>query len=100
MPELRPLRLVEMQLTAKTVRTDPWNKDEVKAREGQSETMREHEARRCHVCRCTYPSFGFGPPLTPRGVVLWACGTHRAEVDRSLTGTAAKPDGKPQCSLF
>ena len=23
----------------------------------------EYEARRCHVCQCRYPPFGFGPPL-------------------------------------
>jgi hypothetical protein len=45
--------------------------------------MREYEARRCHICDCRYPSFGFGPPLT-RGTVLWACRIHRAEVEAVL----------------
>jgi len=51
-----------------------------------SEAMREYEARRCHVCHARYPSFGFGPPLTRPGRVLWACGAHRAAVDSMLTG--------------
>jgi hypothetical protein len=42
--------------------------------------MREDGARRCCVCRCRYPFFGFGPPLA-RGKTLWACAAHVVEVD-------------------
>ena len=42
------------------------------------------EARRCHVCSRGRPAFGFGPPLTKSGQELWACGLHRAEVERML----------------
>ena len=94
------MRLVEMQLTAKPAPADPWADNEFQARESQSATMREYEARRCHICQCKYPSFGFGPPLTRPGLVLWACGAHREQVDRSLTSTATKLEEKPQPSFF
>jgi len=51
------------------------------------DAMREYEARRCHVCQARHPAFGFGPPLTRPGMALWACSTHRAEVDHMLTGS-------------
>ncbi len=51
------------------------------------DAMREYEARRCHVCQARHPAFGFGPPLTRPGMVLWACGAHRAEVDGLLAGS-------------
>lgn len=51
-----------------------------------SDAVLEYEARRCHVCRARHPSFGFGPPLTRAGHVLWACGAHRAAVDSVLAG--------------
>ena len=51
----------------------------------QSEFMREYESRRCHICRCRHPSFGFGPPLTKPGHTIWACLAHLAEVNRLLT---------------
>ena len=44
----------------------------------------EYEARRCHICRCPQPAFGFGPPLTRPGQELWACGLHRATVEAML----------------
>jgi len=53
---------------------------------GPSDAMLEYDARRCHVCHARYPSFGFGPPLTRPGRVLWACSAHRAAVDSMLTG--------------
>jgi len=54
---------------------------------GLSDAMQEYEARRCHACPARHPAFGFGPPLTRPGVVLWACVAHRAEVDGLLTGS-------------
>jgi len=54
---------------------------------GPSDAMQEYEARRCHACQARHPAFGFGPPLTRPGMVLWACGAHRAEVDGLLTGS-------------
>jgi hypothetical protein len=44
--------------------------------------MRDYEARRCCVCNCRHPSFGFGPPMTREPV--WACGAHHAEVEARL----------------
>ncbi len=43
----------------------------------------EIEARRCHICACRHPSFGFGPPLNPKGTI-WSCGSHRKEVESLL----------------
>ena len=48
-----------------------------------------YEARRCHVCRCKYPRFGFGPPLTRNNGTIWACGTHRVKVNQMLAGESA-----------
>jgi hypothetical protein len=42
-----------------------------------------------HVCQCKYPSFGFGFPLARKGQTIWACGTHRLEIDRMLIGCPA-----------
>lgn len=50
--------------------------------------LAEHEARRCAVCGCRHPSFGFGPPLYSTGTI-WACGTHRTEVERQLRDTGS-----------
>ena len=60
----------------------------------------DYEARRCHVCQCKYPSFGFGPPLTTKGQTLWACFEHRGVVDRLLTGGPAMREEPGQSSLF
>lgn len=57
----------------------------------QSELMREYDSRRCHICRCRHPSFGFGPPLTKPGHTLWACLAHRAEVNLLFTSHIAIP---------
>jgi len=66
-----------------------------------SEAMREYDARRCHACHARYPSFGFGPPLTRPGRVLWACSAHRAAVDSMLTGPPrAGATAKRQPSLL
>jgi hypothetical protein len=43
---------------------------------------REQECRRCHICQCSHPPFGFGPPLTRE--MIWACRVHRAEVEAML----------------
>lgn len=47
--------------------------------------VQEAEARRCCVCGCRFPAFGFGPPLTRMDQAVWACLAHRTEVDRTLT---------------
>ena len=63
--------------------------------------VRDYDARRCHVCQCRHPSFGFGPPITPLGVALWACAAHREAVGVALKGSApeaATLDSQP--SLF
>jgi hypothetical protein len=65
---------------------DRWSEPEGSQAPPENPVMREYEARRCHVCQCKYPSFGFGFPLARKGQTIWACGTHRMEVDRMLTG--------------
>ena len=61
----------------------------------------EYDARRCAVCDARFPPFGFGPPLTKRDVVLWACVAHRAELDRRLTERRTGPAEEPsQFALF
>ena len=52
------------------------------------EGVQDFEARRCHVCGCRFPAFGFGPPLTRKDQAVWACFAHRAEVQHTL---APKP---------
>ena len=49
------------------------------------EGVQGFEARRCHVCGCRFPAFGFGPPLTRKDQTVWACLAHRTEVERALT---------------
>jgi hypothetical protein len=44
--------------------------------------MQDYEARRCCICQCKHPSFGFGPPMTREPA--WACGAHHAEVEARL----------------
>ena len=75
--------MVEMQLNRKIpVAPEEWQQrgDQAKA-SPQSEMMRKYEARRCHICQCNYPSFGFGSALTKAPQTIWACMSHRAEVD-------------------
>ena len=108
MPVVRPLRLVEMQLMTTAV---------AKLEEGATGSdppaaevtaaMAEYEARRCIVCDCRHPSFGFGPPLHSNSKgTIWACGTHRAEVDRRCRVVLAREivcrerDAPLQPSLF
>ena len=109
---MRPLRLVQMQLkpAAAASREEFATGSEPPAPPAVEMTagMMEYEARRCFVCGCRYPCFGFGPPLRSKGTI-WACGTHRAEVDRQLRNAGsysrATPAGQPrdaplQHSLF
>ena len=61
----------------------------------------EYDARRCAICGVRFPPFGFGPPLTKRDVVLWACGTHYTELNRRLTERRTAPaEDLPQFALF
>ena len=53
-----------------------------------SASMAEFENRRCAVCGGRHPTFGFGPPLHGTGTI-WACSTHRAEVNRQLRATGS-----------
>jgi hypothetical protein len=48
-----------------------------------TEAMREYAARRCHVCHCRYPPFGFGSPMKLADMTR-ACSTHRAQVEEQL----------------
>jgi hypothetical protein len=64
-------------------------------------TIAEYEQRRCAICGAGYPGFGFGPPLTRPGTVLWTCGPHREELEAQLAKPAphAAPEA-PQRSLL
>jgi hypothetical protein len=69
------------------------------------QTLPEHlavaAARRCHVCGAPFPAFGFGPPLTREGEYFWACGEHRATVERMLAPPEPPGESDPsQGSLF
>jgi len=68
------------------------------AAEARNPSILTYEARRCHVCDAPHPGFGFGPPLTRKGHDVWACGPHRAEVQRLLRREAAAhvPSGRVQ----
>ena len=66
----------------------------------QHPAIKEYEARRCHICQCKYPAFGFGPPLTRPGVTLWACGAHHPVLDDQLRGGTVKPAQNKQPSLL
>ena len=85
LPLLRPLRLVEVQLTA-AYEEQKWaaNKPSEAAPTG---SLAEYRTRRCAVCGDRHPSFGFGPPFSQDGTTIWACGSHRNEVDRQMTAT-------------
>ena len=48
-------------------------------------SVQDFEARRCHVRGSRFPAFGFGPPLTRKDQVVWACLAHRIEVQHTLT---------------
>ncbi len=54
--------------------------------QAENATVQEIEARRCHICGCKNPNFGFGPPLRRPEQGLWACGRHRLDVERSVRG--------------
>ena len=63
-------------------------------------SVEEYERRRCVVCGVKYPPFGFGPPLTRPGIMLWACGDHREELDRQLRPENPPPPETPRTTLF
>ena len=63
-------------------------------------SVEEYEQRRCVVCGAKYPSFGFGPPLTRPGIMLWACGDHREELVRQLRPENPPPLEAPKITLF
>lgn len=48
------------------------------------DSVAEYESRRCAVCGAKYPSFGFGPPMTRPGIVIWACFVHWKDVESQL----------------
>ena len=52
------------------------------------EGVQDFEARRCHICGCRFPAFGFGPSLTRKDQTVWACFAHRAAAQHTL---APKP---------
>ncbi len=95
-------RLIEMQLTAEHSPPPGDWPDEQQQQDAQPKgaAMREYEARRCHICGCKYPPFGFGPPLTRGDQTLWACRDHRDDVDRLVSGLQPRPAEGHQPTLF
>ena len=91
---LHALRLVEMQLNRHAPDPPPDDGDLAGARHihEPSPVVRAFDARCCHICGCRYPSFGFGPPLAPRGQERWACLAHRSQMERILSD-GRDPDG-------
>ncbi len=89
-----------MQLTARTAPDDSWATEEANKSATPSQAMmREYESRRCHICQCKYPSFGFGSPLKAGGPTIWSCLAHRDEVDRIARGVGVAP-AEPQPRLL
>jgi len=75
-------------------------KSKVHAEPQLTEALRDHEARRCHICQRKYPGFGFGPKLTHTGHTIWSCMIHRDEVERLLRDQQIRPGEKRQAGLF
>jgi hypothetical protein len=93
------LPLAEAQLTATASMRDEGFKTNTAPT--ANPVLDEYEARRCALCGARYPSFGFGSPITRPGVVLWACGAHRAELDHRLSARNPRADTlAEQASLF
>ena len=92
------MRLVTMQLTAMKAPDDSLAAEQANPDDSPPGAMtQEYEARRCHVCQCKFPSFGFGPPLRVDGSTIWSCLAHRDEVDRvGLNVTASSTDPQPR----
>ena len=89
-----------MQLSARTAPDESWASEGANKSETPHQAMmREYEARRCHLCHCKYPSFGFGSPLKAGGPTIWSCLAHRDEVDRIARGAGAAP-AQPQARLL
>jgi hypothetical protein len=77
----------EVQPNVAAHEQDPaeWNSSEARY-VNVAGSVQEHDARRCHICGAKFPPFGFGPPLTRTGITFWACGAHRLDIERQLTG--------------
>ena len=89
-----------MQLSARKVPDDGWvNEEAFTSETPHLAMMREYEARRCHICQCRYPPFGFGLPLKAAGPTIWSCLAHRDEVNRIATGVRLGP-AEPQARLL
>ena len=68
-----------------TAAEDGWDAPAAQPGRETPEGVQDFEARRCHVCGCRFPAFGFGPPLTRKDQTVWACLAHRTEVQHTLT---------------
>ncbi len=85
--ELPAQSVVEVQPNVAAGEQGPaeWNNSEPR-QTNVPRSVQEHDARRCHICGAKFPPFGFGPPLTRPGIILWTCSAHRVEIERRLTG--------------
>jgi hypothetical protein len=84
-----------MQLTMQPDPEDherPWPKPELLPT--SNSVVEKYNARRCHVCGAPHTVFGFGPPMTRAGVLIWACALHRDDVERRLTGHKVLPEAE------
>lgn len=89
-----------MQLSTRTAPDDSWATEGANKSETPHQAMmRQYEARRCRICQCKYPSFGFGSPLKAGGPTIWSCLAHRDEVDRIARGVGVAP-AEPQPRLL
>ena len=96
MPELCPLRLVKMQLSAARARAadEPWDRPDDRAEQPRNEAVQAYKARSCHICQGPFAPYGFGPPMTRPGTELLACPDHKDAVRQTLTtepGLRAEP---------
>jgi hypothetical protein len=98
-PDLPALWLVALPLTARPPDLQP--SGSLIPAAPRNPALDEYESRRCAICGGKYPSFGYGPPLTSRGAMLWACSAHRKDVDKRLSTRNIEGPAEPeQPSLF
>ena len=102
MPELRALRLVQMQLSEARARAtdEPWDRPDDRAEQPRNEAVQAYEARRCHICQGPFAPYGFGPPMTRPGVELWACPDHKDELRQALTTEPGRRTDSAQTKLL
>ena len=102
MPELCPLRLVQMQLSAARARAadEPWDRPNDRAEQPRNEADESYKARRCYSCQGPFAPYGFGPPMTRPGGELWACPNHKDELRQALSTQSERRTDPAQTKLL